>query len=154
MPFVCLYVDSYLGFDALSTTRCRFPWEAGSSASVFAASGLVSMRLSPSRLTIFFRLHFCIGLIMASQLKRTGSFDYVAMLVAKSKPHGWQPETLLLRFVEQNGASSMFTVTGDGIGSFDACELFRIYEMPLNGRCVRSSKGANKYGSGTRWRWL
>ena len=98
------------------------------------------------RLTDLFRLHFCVGLSMASQLKRAGSFNYVAMLVAKAKPRGWQRETLLLRFVEQNGVSSMFIVTGDGIYNFDVCELLRIYEMPLTGRCVRSSQGANKYG--------
>ena len=98
------------------------------------------------RLTDLFRLHFCIGFSMASRLKRAGSFNYVAMLVAKAKPRGWQRETLLLRFVEQNGVSSMFTVAGDGIHNFDVCELLRIYEMPLTDRCVRSSQGANKYG--------
>lgn len=81
-----------------------------------------------------------------SSLKRTGSNKYVAMLVAKTLPANWSPRTLLLRFVEQNGASTCFRVSGDAIPSYDALEKWRIYDMTIAGSCVKTADAKHQVG--------
>ena len=71
--------------------------------------------------------------------------EYCAMLVAKATPNREKP-TLLLRFVEKQGCSTMFTVTEKALEQFEQCELYRIYDISVSCKCIRSSKGKVSYG--------
>jgi len=68
------------------------------------------------------------------------------MVVAKAKPTTWSQATILLRFVEQNGISTSFFVSGDALPQFEVLEKWRIYELTIPGACVKSSNGTNRYG--------
>ena len=59
---------------------------------------------------------------MQSSIKRTGKNNYTAMLVAKAQPTNWNKSTLLLHFVEANGASAVFLTTDDAKKVFEKCE--------------------------------
>ena len=83
---------------------------------------------------------------LGTALKRTGKFAYQAMLVAKALPPNWGRSTLLLRFTEKTGVSTVFIVTGDAIEKFDSCDMWRIYDMELPGKCVKQSEGIKRYG--------
>ena len=43
-----------------------------------------------------------------SSLKRFGQNAFTGMLVASESPAGWNEETLILRFAEQNGINTFF----------------------------------------------
>jgi hypothetical protein len=81
-----------------------------------------------------------------SSLKRTGTSSYSGMLVARARPQGWAADTFLLRFVEESGVSTLFSITGEAIASFQECQLKRIYDFTVGGRCVRSSSASKRYG--------
>ena len=49
---------------------------------------------------------------MSAMLKPTGISSYTAMVVAMGKPAKWGEKTLLVRFVEQNGQSTVFVISG------------------------------------------
>ena len=85
-------------------------------------------------------------LVMESVLRRTGTTKYNAMLVAKAVPAGWTVPTLLLRFVDQNGAETFFCLTDDAKKAFDSCEIWRIYDMEVAAKCVRRGDTSRKYG--------
>ena len=82
----------------------------------------------------------------ATALKRTGTTQYKAMLAGRAAPVGWSKKTLLLNFVEETGASATFVVTGDALASFEPCELWRVYDMVVPGKCVHVLAGAVKHG--------
>ena len=77
-------------------------------------------------------------------LKRTGVVVYTGMLVSKAAPQGWVKETLLLRFVERSGVSTVFIITGEALAQFRQCEPSKIYDVEVPGRAVRSSSGSTK----------
>ena len=81
-----------------------------------------------------------------TSLRRVGSNEYSAMLVASGKPANWSNETLLLRFVEKNGASTPFFLTGEALQQFKKCEQWCIYDITVPGKCVKTSSGVSKYG--------
>ena len=64
---------------------------------------------------------------------------YRAMLVAAVVPDNWGKETLLMRFVEENGASTPFYLTAAAKEQFKGCEQWKIYEMTFAGKCVRTT---------------
>ena len=81
-----------------------------------------------------------------SCLQRTRATSYVAMLVSKSMCNNWSPRTLLLRFVEKNGISTVFRVEGDAIPSYGNLELWRIYTQQIQGRCVKKANVDKNFG--------
>ncbi len=82
---------------------------------------------------------------MTSAIKRTGKSKFTGMLVSKCKPNR-ATEVMLLRFIEENGASAVFKATEAAILQFDPCELWRIYDVEVPGKCVRRVEALKKYG--------
>ena len=52
-------------------------------------------------------------LVSVSVLRRVGTDEYQAMLVCKQMQTEWGSETLMVRFVEQDGASTLILATRD-----------------------------------------
>ena len=82
---------------------------------------------------------------MATVLRRTGTISYSAMLAVKNKPTNWSTATLLLHFVEQPQASTVFVTTDPARAQIEKCEPFRFYDL-VPGKCVRNCPGEHKYG--------
>jgi hypothetical protein len=78
--------------------------------------------------------------------KRVGMNKVSAMLVAKDSPTGWNDETLLCRFMESNGAETAFILTQEALTAFQNCEIGRIYDLEINGSCVKPYQGMSKFG--------
>ena len=68
------------------------------------------------------------------------------MLVSKCKPKWKTKEVMLLRFVEENGADAVFRVTDGAISVFEHCELGRIYDLEVQGKCVHRVEALKLYG--------
>ena len=66
------------------------------------------------------------------------------MLVAIARPEGWKKEQMLMRFEEENGTSTVFVVEDKALASFADCELWRIYDIAVSGRCVRIKSAAEQ----------
>ena len=81
----------------------------------------------------------------ATTLKRFGKTNYSGMLTAIGTPH-WAEETKLLRFVEKNGCSTVFTITKEALRSFSHMEMWRIYDIEVPGKCVRTCTNQSKTG--------
>jgi len=81
-----------------------------------------------------------------STLKKYGTSTYTGMLVAKDTPSNWSTETLLLRFEEENGINTVFSVTGAAKDLFESCEKRRVYTMDIQGKCVKTSSSQKYYG--------
>ena len=81
-----------------------------------------------------------------SSLKRAGTSSYSGMLVARARPQGWAADTVSMRVVEESDVSTLFSVTGGAITSFEQCQLTRIYDFTVGGRCVRSGSSSKRYG--------
>ena len=60
--------------------------------------------------------------LMASTLKRTGVSAYRGMVVCKAQATNWSKETMLLRMVEENGASTVFILTDAAKEQFGKCD--------------------------------
>ena len=80
-----------------------------------------------------------------STLKRTGISDYSAMLAVRYDTN-WESKAILMRFIEENGISTVFVLTGEGANPFQKCEQWRVYDMLIPGKCVKSSASFAKYG--------
>ena len=78
-------------------------------------------------------------------LKRCGKNTYCGMLTSSGKPN-WNEETMLLRFVEENGCSTLFLVSGAALQQFAELEKERIYDIEMPGACVKSCNTQKKYG--------
>ena len=72
-----------------------------------------------------------------TSLRRIGETEFVASVVGKVRPQKWKLPTLLLRFVESNGAQTVFIVTGDALAVFDRCELYKTYKMLISAASVK-----------------
>ena len=81
-----------------------------------------------------------------TSLRRVGNNSYNGMLVAIARPEGWQKKQMLMRFEEENGTSTVFIVEDKALPSFTDCELWRIYDIAVSGRCVRTSSGEQRFG--------
>ena len=81
-----------------------------------------------------------------TSLRRIGETEFVASVVGKVRPQKWKLPTLLLRFVESNGAQTVFTVTGDALAVFDRCELYKTYTMLISGTSVKRTTRNEKFG--------
>ena len=57
---------------------------------------------------------YCISLMAVFTLKRFGQNNYIGMLMAVGDPN-WETETKVLRFVEKNDCSTVFTITKSGL---------------------------------------
>ena len=64
-----------------------------------------------------------------SMLKRVGTDEYQAMLVCKQMQTEWRNKTLMVRFVEQDGANTRILATGDANTQINDFENFRIYTL-------------------------
>ena len=91
------------------------------------------------------------SVIPETTLKRTGTNTFTGLLLAKGEPQGWGKQTLLMRFVEASGASTVFIATGDARLSFSKCELDKTYTVDVQGRCVQMCNGSSKYGVHSRF---
>ena len=78
---------------------------------------------------------------MDTMLKRAGTTTYSAILAVKNEQGGWATPTLLLHFVEQSQASTVFITTDAARSQFEKCEPGRIYDVEVLGKCVRNSPG-------------
>jgi len=67
------------------------------------------------------------------------------MLVARFDTN-WDSKAILLRFIEKNGISTVFVLTGAGADEFKKCEQWRVYDMQIPGKCVKSSASFARYG--------
>ncbi len=76
-------------------------------------------------------------------IKRTGKCT--GMLVSRCRQTR-VTEVMLLRFIQGSGASVVFRAIGDAIPQFDQCELWRIYDVEVPGKCVRRAEALRKYG--------
>ena len=65
----------------------------------------------------------------SSVLRRVGTDEYQAMLVCKEMQTEWSSETLMVRFVEQDGANTRILATGDANTQINDFENFRIYTL-------------------------
>ena len=81
-----------------------------------------------------------------TSLRRVGNTSYNGMLVANVQPEGRPKKQMLMRFEEENGTSTVFIVEGKALESFKDCELWRIYDVAVTGRCVKSSVGEQRFG--------
>ena len=82
--------------------------------------------------------------MVGTVLKRVGSNEYTGMLLVKMEFPLWKRTTLLARFMEKNGANTLFTCWGDACKQFAAFEIGRIYDLKIAGKCVKTNEG--KYG--------
>ena len=73
------------------------------------------------------------------------------MLLVKAEPTQWKKDTLLMHFVERSGASVVFVVTENAMTAFRNCEMHRIYDMEVPGKCVRHCNGVEKYAVKTQF---
>ncbi len=81
-----------------------------------------------------------------TSLRMFGDTEFVASLVGSAwKPH-WTTATLLLRFVESNGAQTVFRVTGDALVVFDKCKLYKTYKMMIGAGSVKRTAGNEVHG--------
>ena len=85
---------------------------------------------------------------MATTLKRTGVSAYRGMVVCKAQPATWSKDTMLVRMVEENGASTVFILTDAAKAQFGICEQWRIYEFKVNGASVKKGAGIERFGAG------
>ena len=76
-------------------------------------------------------------------LKRCGKSSYCGMLTSSGKPN-WNEEAMLLRFVEENGCSTLFLVSGAALQQFAELEKERIYDIEIPGACVKSCNTQKK----------
>jgi len=81
-----------------------------------------------------------------TSLKRVGTISYTAMLTEKRQFKDWKKPTVLARFTEQNGASTMFTLLDDAYTQFKDLEKGRIYTLKISGSCVKNNGSVVKYG--------
>ena len=75
-----------------------------------------------------------------TSLRRVGKVDYVGTLFGKTQPPQWKPSTMLLRFVEANGAHAVFVITGEALALFGKCDIGKTYEMLVYGSCCKNTK--------------
>ena len=81
-----------------------------------------------------------------STLSRRKKTEFVGMLVSKARPTAWKQDTLLLRFLEKNGANAVFQIRGNAIDVFQTWEKSRIYEVSVPPTVVRHATWAPKNG--------
>ena len=62
-------------------------------------------------------------------LRRVGTNEYQAMLVCKQMQTEWRNKTLMVRFVDQDGANIRILATGDANTQINDFENFRIYTL-------------------------
>ena len=77
-------------------------------------------------------------------LKRVGNNEYYGMLLVKMEFPLWTKPALLARFMEKNGANTLFTCWGDAFKQFVTFEKGRIYHLKIPGKCVKMNE--EKYG--------
>ena len=65
----------------------------------------------------------------SSVLRRVGTDEYQAMLVCKEMQTEWSSETLMVRFVEQDGANTRILATRNANTQMNDLENFRIYTL-------------------------
>ena len=72
--------------------------------------------------------------------------QYCGMLVCRAEPKNWLRDEMLLRFVEESNANTVFVVTGAALEQFRFCEPWGIYEFSVSGFTLKTSQGVKKYG--------
>ena len=83
---------------------------------------------------------------MDTSLKRVGNNKLNAMLVASGSTGNPDSPTLLLHFVEENTASTVFVASGAAHEQFAQLELWRIYDMEVSGKCVKRARVPSRVG--------
>ena len=83
---------------------------------------------------------------METSLKRVGSSKFNAMLVASGSTGNPASPTLLLHFVEENKASTVFVASEAAREQFAQLEIWRIYDMEVNGKCVKRARVPSRLG--------
>ena len=79
-------------------------------------------------------------------LRRAGRNAFVGFLMKKAKPDKWNEATLLMRFVNAAGDSTMFQFTQEAFTVMDVLEEGRVYNIEVPGTCVKAVAGLTKYG--------
>ena len=64
-----------------------------------------------------------------SMLKRVSTDEYYAMLVCKQTQTEWSSKTLMVRFVEQDGANTRILATRDANTQMNDLANLRIYTL-------------------------
>ena len=83
---------------------------------------------------------------MDTSLKRVGNNKFNAMLVASGSTGKSDSPTLLLHFVEENTASTVFVASDAAHEQFAQLELWRIYDMEVSGKCVKRARVPSRVG--------
>ena len=76
---------------------------------------------------------------------------YTGVMAVKVEPSGWAKPVLLMHFVEESGASTVFVASDDAKKDFATCQEGRIYDIEVPGKCVRTSAGEQKHGVKTKF---
>lgn len=84
--------------------------------------------------------------IGSTAIKRTKSSKVALMLMAKSKPSNWSTSTLLCLFEEKTGARTVIVATEAAMESLLTCDVGRIYDVLIPGKCVKVASGKQTYG--------
>ena len=77
---------------------------------------------------------------MSASLKKGTEIFFQGMLLVKQAHEDWQQKTLLMRWIEKDGGSVMFFVTGEAYAFFNAMETMRIYEGTLRPTSVQNAE--------------
>ena len=83
---------------------------------------------------------------MISSLRKGRANNFQGMLIVKDDRTDYDPPTLLLRWVEQNGASVAFFATGEARNSFLNMETMCIYQGEIRGTCVQNVNKSSRFG--------
>ena len=83
---------------------------------------------------------------MDTSLKRVGNNKFNAMLVASGFTGKSDSPTLLLHFVEENTASTVFVASDAAHEQLAQLELWRIYDMEVSGKCVKRARVPSRVG--------
>ena len=120
-----------------------------SSRAPFADSPVLLVLIASAVLAAVISVFGLVGVVdlypssMMSAIKRTGKCT--GMLVSRCRQTR-ATEVMLLRFIQGNGASVVFRAIGAAIPQFDQCELWRIYDVEVPGKCVRRVEALKNYG--------
>ena len=83
---------------------------------------------------------------MLTSLRKGKNNQFQGMLIVKAHRTDYDTPTLLLRWLEQNGASVAFFVTGEARDLFLHMETMCIYEGEVRGTCVQNAHKSVRYG--------
>ena len=62
------------------------------------------------------------------------------VILSRTKPAKWQPETLLCRVVTRRGAELLVMCTGEAVAAMRSMRLKMAYKVDIVGKCLKETK--------------